>query len=147
MVAGGGKMKDSFDKAIDFVLSIEGGYVNDPSDPGGETKYGISKRAYPTLDIQNLTESAAKEIYKRDYWDKLDCDNLFYSFDIVAFDTAVNMGVEATKKLIEENHTWQDLMLARIDRYIEISRKNATLQKFFRGWIIRCSKLSKLARG
>lgn len=140
-------MKDSFEKAIDFVLSIEGGYVNDPSDPGGETKYGISKRAYPNVDIANLTESAAKEIYKRDYWDAMECDNLVYSVDIVAFDTAVNMGRTVAKELLKISPTWQDFIINRIDRYIEISRKNANLQKYFRGWIIRCSRLSKLARG
>lgn len=140
-------MKESFEKAIDFVLSIEGGYVNDPSDPGGETKYGISKRAYPNVDIANLTESAAKEIYKRDYWDSLGCDNLVLGLDIVAFDTAVNMGRAVAKTFLATSPTWQDFMLNRIDRYIEISRKNVGLQKFFRGWIIRCNRLSKLVRG
>ena len=52
------------------------GYVNDPKDPGGETNYGISKRAYPDVDIKNLTEDGAKDIYKRDYWDKNKCEDL-----------------------------------------------------------------------
>ena len=139
-------VEKSFDKAIDFVLSIEGGYVNDPKDPGGETKYGISKRAYPDVDIARLTESEAKEIYKRDYWQAIGCDSFSFPLDIIVFDTAVNMGKGATKELLKSSTTWQDLMLNRIDRYIEISRKNVNLQKFFRGWIIRCSRLSKLAR-
>lgn len=58
----------SFETAMDFVLANEGGYVNDPSDRGGETRYGISKRSYPSLDIQNLTRDQAIGIYKRDYW-------------------------------------------------------------------------------
>lgn len=57
-----------FEDAIDLVLENEGGYVNDPQDPGGETKYGISERAYPSLDIKNLTVDQAKAIYKRDFW-------------------------------------------------------------------------------
>lgn len=63
----------SFDSAIAYVLSNEGGYVNDPKDPGGETNFGISKRAYPTVDIKNLTVDGAKAIYRRDFWkfDKL----------------------------------------------------------------------------
>ena len=139
-------MKESWDKSIDFVLSIEGGYVNDPKDPGGETKYGISKRAYSTVDIANLTVEGAKEIYKRDYWDKCSCDDLPLGRDVLVFDTAVNMGVSVAMDFLTQSTDWQDYLLYRIDRYIELSRKNANLQKFFRGWIIRCSRLAKLIR-
>lgn len=140
-------MKESWDKAIDFVLSIEGGYVNDKADPGGETKYGISKQSYPNVDIANLTEAEAKEIYKKDYWDTCNCDHLSVGVDILVFDTAVNMGIGAAKSILQTSTTWQDYLLKRIDRYIEISRKNANLQKFFRGWVIRCSRLAALIRG
>lgn len=140
-------MKTNFEKAIAFVLDIEGGYVNDPKDPGGETKYGISKRAYPALNIAELTESKAKEIYKADYWDKLHCDDVSSPLDMCAFDTAVNMGPSVASDMLKRNSDYRDLLLDRIDRYIEISRKNATLQKFFRGWIIRVSRLRRLARG
>ena len=58
----------SFYIEIENVIKHEGGYVNDPSDPGGETKYGISKKAYPKVDIKNLTLDDAIEIYKDDYW-------------------------------------------------------------------------------
>ena len=58
----------TFDDAFEALMAHEGGYANDPRDPGGETKYGISKRAYPAVDIRNLTLEAAKAIYKRDYW-------------------------------------------------------------------------------
>lgn len=51
------------------IVDIEGGYVNDPDDPGGETKYGISKARYPNYDIKNLTISEAEIIYRRDFWD------------------------------------------------------------------------------
>ena len=61
-------MSSSFDLAIPVVLENEGGYVNDPADPGGETKYGISKRSYPALDIKNLTVEQATAIYLRDFW-------------------------------------------------------------------------------
>jgi lysozyme family protein len=139
-------MKENWDKSIEFVLSIEGGYINDPKDPGGETKYGISKKSYPNLNIANLTESEAKQIYKLDYWDKCSCDDLDVGRDILVFDTAVNMGVNTAMSFLERSDDWRDYLLYRIDRYIEISRKNANLQKFFRGWIIRCSRLAKLIR-
>lgn len=57
-----------FSKAIDFLLANEGGYSNNPADPGGETNFGISRRAYPFLDIKNLTRDEAIAIYQRDYW-------------------------------------------------------------------------------
>jgi lysozyme family protein len=139
-------LRENWNKAIDFVLLIEGGFVNDPADPGGATKYGISKKAYPDVDIVNLTIEEAKAIYERDYWDKCNCSNLSSGTDIAVFDTAVNMGVGVAKDFLKNSMTWQDIMLFRVDRYIEISRKNATLQKFFRGWVIRCSRLAKLIR-
>ena len=55
-----------FDVYFEKVISHEGGYSNDAKDPGGETNFGISKRAYPQVDIKNLTRDAAKQIYKRD---------------------------------------------------------------------------------
>ena len=61
-------MDDKFMKAVEVVLQHEGGDVNDPNDPGGETKYGISKKSYPHMDIENLTLDQAKEIYYKDWW-------------------------------------------------------------------------------
>jgi lysozyme family protein len=61
-------MSASFDISIPTILTNEGGYANNPVDPGGETNYGISKRAYPNLDIRNLTVDDAKQIYLNDYW-------------------------------------------------------------------------------
>ena len=58
----------NFKKAIPVLLEIEGGYSNNSNDLGGETKYGISKRQYPHLDIINLTPEKASEIYYKDYW-------------------------------------------------------------------------------
>ena len=56
-----------FNEIIEKVLEHEGGYVNDKDDLGGETKYGITKRFYPNLDIKNLSREQAKEIYKKEF--------------------------------------------------------------------------------
>ena len=61
-------MLTQFDDIIEVVLHHEGGYVNDPKDPGGETNFGIAKRSHPDVDIKNLTKDAAKDIYYEDYW-------------------------------------------------------------------------------
>ena len=66
----------NFKNAVSTLLATEGGYVNDPDDPGGETKYGISKRSYPTLDIKNLSIDQAINIYYQDFW-------LKYKFDTI----------------------------------------------------------------
>ncbi len=83
----------SFDSAFAEVVMAEGSYVNHPLDRGGKTKYGISQRSYPDLDIFNLTLKDAKAIYKRDFWDALRLDQVESdSISHEAFDTAVNMG-------------------------------------------------------
>lgn len=91
---------NDFKKAVEFVLKHEGGYVNDPHDHGGETKFGISKRAYPNLDIKNLTRDKAIEIYKRDYWDMLP-GALPTAIHCVLFDCAVNAGHGRAIRLLQ----------------------------------------------
>jgi lysozyme family protein len=65
------KPDEAFDQAFTRLLGHEGGYVNNPADPGGETNWGISKRSYPQVDIKALTQQQAKWIYQRDFWDPL----------------------------------------------------------------------------
>lgn len=138
-------MKDSWDKAIEFVLQAEGGdtVTENPSDPGGLTKYGISKKAYPELDIRNLTEEQAKAIYYKDYWTKTGCDRLPYPLDMCVFDCAVNQGVATALSLLNPDMEYLSYLFARIDRYISISAKNDKLKVFFRGWVIRINNLRK----
>lgn len=96
-----------FEPALELTLENEGGYANDPNDPGGETNFGISSRRYPDEDIKNLTIERAKHLYKRDYWYALRLDAL--SSQLVAnnlFDWGVHHGVRGTSK------KWQ-LVLAR----------------------------------
>jgi lysozyme family protein len=83
----------TFDEAFERVIGHEGGYVNDPRDPGGETNWGISKRAYPNVDIRNLSKDAAKEIYFRDYWQRARCNEYDGAIGFQLFDCAVNTGI------------------------------------------------------
>lgn len=95
---------DVFAQALSFTLQREGGYVNDPDDPGGETNYGLSKRAYPDLDLRNLTLETASRIYWRDYWYEP-------GFALVAevapelavrlFDLGVNCGTGTAAKMLQ----------------------------------------------
>ena len=91
----------AFDAAFRIIVGVEGGYVNDPNDPGGETKFGISKRAYPNVDIPNLTLEQAEAIYWSDYWLKAQCDKLPPALALVVFDSAVNAGVGTVPALLK----------------------------------------------
>ena len=91
----------SFDKAFQITVGVEGGYVNDPADPGGETKYGISKRAHPDIDIKALTLDQARDIYRRDYWQAASCDSMPERIGHLVFDCAVHHGVKTAIKLLQ----------------------------------------------
>lgn len=91
----------NFDNAVELILKHEGGYVDHPDDPGGETNYGISKRAYPDLDIANLSKHDAAVIYKEDYWDRVCGDDLPYPLALLTFDAAVNSGVKRASKWLQ----------------------------------------------
>jgi len=93
---------NAFDRAFRVVIGHEGGYVSDPRDPGGETKFGISKRAYPAEDIPNLTLERAKELYYRDYWSRVRGDDLPYPVALCLFDYAVNSGVETAVRTAQK---------------------------------------------
>lgn len=91
-----------FNTIVLQTLKHEGGYVNDPRDPGGETNFGISKRSYPGEDIKNMTKARAIEIYRRDFWEKPRINML--KDDALAgkvFDLGVNMGASRAIKCLQ----------------------------------------------
>ena len=71
-------MLTQFDDIIEIVLHHEGGYVNDPKDPGGETNFGIAKRSHPDVDIKNLTIDGAKEILGDFTCDRIVSENRWF---------------------------------------------------------------------
>lgn len=94
-------MKHDFDVAFEILLEFEGEYTNNLNDPGGITKYGISKKSYPQLDIENLTKEDAQKIYYRDFWIPLKCNDIPSGINIALFDTAVNIGLKNAVKLFQ----------------------------------------------
>ena len=154
----------NFNDAIVKTLAKEGGakFTDVPNDKGGATKYGISQAAYPNLDIRNLTEQQARDIYKRDYWDRVRGDDI--TSQLIAenmFDTAVNMGVRTTSRLVQnmldidpadgiigsaslgvinqqtENEFMANFTLVKIGYYASICNKDRTQSKFLLGWVNR----------
>jgi len=135
----------SFDQALKFVLEREGGYVNDPLDPGGETKYGISKKSYPNVDIKKLTPELAAVIYQSDYWAPAGCDDLSPDLALVVFDSAVNCGVERAVEWLEAYPQVEDYLWHRLGYYRGLVQAKATMGKFLVGWIKRLELLREAA--
>lgn len=105
-----------FYKAVGRTLEFEGGYINDPDDPGGETNFGISKRAHPEVDIKNLTRLAAQNIYKSEYWNPIKAYNFLDRYQLLVesvFDFAVNAGVRRASKYLQA--ATNDLRAQRIE--------------------------------
>ena len=124
----------TFDRAFEFVIGHEGGYVSDPHDPGGETKYGISKRSYPNLDIKNLTLEQAKDIYFRDYWVAAGCGTMADdAMAILVFDCAVNQGVGRAKQIAGRAKTPVEFQAERALHYASLP----TFARYGRGWMRR----------
>jgi lysozyme family protein len=90
-----------FDTAFEKLIGHEGGYTPGKGDPGGETKYGVSKRSYPAEDIPNLTLERAKEIYRRDYWSPSGCDTVPEPIKFDLFDMAVNSGIRQAIRTLQ----------------------------------------------
>jgi len=96
--------KENFEDCLNTILHHEGGYVNHPRDPGGETNLGVTKRVYEewggSKDMKDLTEEDVAPIYKKNYWDRVKGDHLPSGLDLAVFDWAVNSGTgRAAKKL------------------------------------------------
>ena len=150
---------------IKEVLRREGGakLTKDPDDPGGVTKYGISKRSNPDVDVENLTEDEAVIIYLEKYWRPSKASSLPESLQDMYFDMVVNFGQRRAVKILQEacNHKnkgkdlvvdgrigpntlraskslEKDRLLAfRIFHYARICMKNKTLMKYYYGWVRR----------
>ena len=105
----------TFDEIIDNVLESEGGYVHDKDDAGGETNMGISKRAYPNLDIKSLTVKDAKQIYYEDYWTPSKADQLPTQLREIYFDMVVNFGKRGAAKVLQQTCNGKNTYKIKVD--------------------------------
>lgn len=94
-------MPADFESSFDRLMIHEGGYTAGKGDPGLETRYGISKRSYPHLDIKTLTRAAAKEIYREDFWSRVNAEKLPDGVAFQLFDFAVNSGIETAVRYFQ----------------------------------------------
>ena len=102
-------MKENWDACFAMVLKHEGGYVNHPSDPGGMTNLGVTKRVWEEFvghpvdeaAMRALTPDMVKPLYKKNYWDKIKGDQLPAGIDYAAYDLAVNSGTGRAAKYLQ----------------------------------------------
>jgi hypothetical protein len=131
---------DDFQKAVDDLIdNWEGGYVCDPADPGGETKYGISARSYPGVDIENLTRDQAIAIYFRDFWQKYNLETGVADPQIRAkvFNMGVLMGMK-TALMLKVGCSSIDQYRQVCEKHFEaICIKHPECNKFLHGWTRR----------
>ena len=157
---------------METILHHEGGYVNHPKDPGGETNLGVTKRVYEewggTKDMKELTVEDVSPIYKKNYWDRVKGDHLPAGLDLCVFDFGVNAGTgRAAKYLQKMIGTTPDggigpMTLAKLKEYVDakgiehtvklyqMGRQKyyeslSTFSTFGRGWTRRVEETTALA--
>ena len=165
-------MKVNYDKCLETILHHEGGYVNHPKDPGGETNLGVTKKVYQehggTKDMKDLLVEDVAPIYKKGYWDKMKCDDIPSGLDLCLFDFGVNAGPGRAAKFLQQMiGTTVDggigpNTLAKLEEYIRENgeheavnkyqemrqkyyEKLSTFATFGRGWTRRVQETTKLA--
>jgi lysozyme family protein len=152
-----------FERAISMVMRDEGGYVNDPDDPGGETKYGISARSYPGVDIQALTADGARAIYWAHWWLPFRFGALPMPFSAKSFDISINCGARksiamlqaaagilgdgeigpltiATVERAHPDALWTRYVARIVEHYRVIAVSTPKSMKYLDGWLRRANE-------
>jgi len=165
-------MKSNYDKCLETILHHEGGYVNHPKDPGGETNLGVTKRVYQehggTKDMKDLLVEDVAPIYKKGYWDKMKGDDLPGGLDLCVFDFGVNAGPGRAAKFLQqmigttvdggigpntlaklEGYIRENGEHEAVNKYQEMRQKYyenlSTFATFGKGWTRRVEETTKLA--
>ena len=166
-------MQSNYDKSLKAILHHEGGYVNHPKDPGGETNLGVTKRVYEehggTKDMKELTVEDVAPIYKKGYWDKMKGDDLPGGLDLCVFDFGVNAGPGRSAKYLQtmigtvadggigpntlkavNAYVSQHGIEKSIENFQEARQgyyeKLSTFETFGRGWTRRVTETTDLAK-
>ena len=165
-------MQENFEKVLEHTLKEEGGYVNNPKDPGGMTNLGVTKRAWEEYvghevtesDMRALTPAVVNPFYQKRYWDACKCNDLHGGVDLVVFDVAVNSGTGRAAKFLQEavgatadgsigprtvaaaNNFGPHLIINKIcDRREAFYKSLPTFPTFGKGWLARAERVRKAA--
>ncbi len=166
-------MKHNFENALEMLLEHEGGYVNHPRDPGGETNLGVTRKTWAKWlgreikngEMKKLKIEDVGDLYKKEYWDRLKCDELPSGLDFFCFDWGVNSGTgrsaKALQRIIEvaqdgaigpmtlkevNKHEAKDLVNKMHTRRQEFYENLSTFDTFGKGWTARNKKALKQAK-
>ena len=162
-------MKENYQTSLNFVLKSEGLWSDNPADPGGATMKGITLATYrewkrnPYItkeQLRDIPDADVQALYKQNFWDKIQGDNLPSGVDYAVFDCAVNMGVGRAAKLIQEaagvtadGVIGQGTMVAikdqntqeLIDKFSQLKdnfyRSLSTFPTFGNGWLKRVAEV------
>lgn len=164
------KPQEVFESAFTVLMEFEGYMSDDLADAGGLTKFGISQKSYPDLDIASLTMADAKAIYESDYFRRSHAHTLPPLLACNVFDTAVNMGTgravrflqraigttadgifgSGSRRQLESALTHQgeenvvlDLLSYRAVFYAKLAARKTTQSKYLRGWMRRTYRLQQ----
>ena len=167
-------MQENWDASFEMVLAHEGGYTNDPRDPGGRTNLGVTQRAWegyvgkPVDEVfmRKLTPEVVKPFYKAMYWDKIKGDQLPNGVDYAAYDLAVNSGVGRAAKYLQEIAGVvadgvigpksleaikvcdpEQMVMALCDMRLDFLKRLPTFETFGKGWTIRVAEVKDKATG
>ena len=165
-------MQSNYDKCLETILHHEGGYVNHPKDPGGETNLGVTKRVYEewggTKDMKDITVEDVAPKYKKNYWDRVKGDDLPSGLDLCVFDFGVNEGTGRSAKYLQRmigtvadggigpntlralgNYVESEGLEQTIRNFQEARQKYyeslKTFETFGRGWTRRVDETTELA--
>ena len=165
-------MEKNYNKCLETILHHEGGYVNHPDDPGGETNLGVTKRVYEawggTKDMKDLTVDDVAPIYKKNYWDRVKGDELPSGLDLCVFDFGVNAGTGRAAKYLQSlvgasaDGAIGPATLRSVQAYVEVEGLAYTIDKyqeerqkyyeslkhfatFGKGWTRRVNETTELA--
>ncbi len=155
------------EQALAFTLKWEGGYVNDPDDPGGATNYGVTQNVYnarrkacglPTQSVRAITMPEVVNIYQNGYWKPAGCQTMPYPLALAIFDTSVNFGVgradQFRRKLSNKAAACMDgghdaaaeiVAMRKAYRYGRVALKPSQV-KFLKGWLNRDNSLLAATR-
>lgn len=168
---------ENYQTCLEMILHHEGGYVNHPKDPGGETNLGVTKRVYEewtmsqdllTKDMKDLTVDDVAPIYRKNYWDRMKCDDMPAGLDLCVFDFGVNAGTGRSAKFLQTMigtvadggigpNTLRALALYVESEGLEATIKNfqserqsyyeslSTFETFGRGWTRRVDETTEAA--
>jgi len=167
-------MKDNFESALAHVLKSEGGWSDNPADPGGATMKGITFQVYkdwkrnPHLtkeDLKAITDQEVSDLYNQLYWTKILGNDLPNGVDYAVFDAAVNMGVGRASKLLQESvgvtadgvigqgtmkavyaANPQDILNKFSEEKTNFYQSLKTFQTFGKGWLNRVAEVKHIAQ-